>query len=164
MTKPSTVIGGDDITDLLSPLLGLPGALLPVLHAVQDRFGHVPPAVVPRIAKALNLSRAEVHGVISYYHHFRQTPGGRHILRLCRAEACQAVGADALAAHVRHSLAIDFHETSADGVLTLEPAYCLGQCAIGPALLIDDDIHARVTPDRFDRLIAQLREGAGGAA
>jgi formate dehydrogenase subunit gamma len=95
--------------------------------------------------------------VITYYHHFRDHPAGRHTLRLCRAEACQAVGAEKLAEYARQRLGCDFHETSADGAVTLEAAYCLGQCATGPALLIDDDIHARVTPERFDALLQSLR-------
>jgi formate dehydrogenase subunit gamma len=131
--------------------------LLPIRHALQDRFGYVPETAIPLVAKALNLSRAEVHGTVTYYHHFRQHSAGRHVVYLCRAEACQAVGADALVAHARQSLGCDFHETSKDKAVTLEPAYCLGQCAIGPAMLIDDEIHAKITPARFDRLMAGLR-------
>ena len=152
-----TVLADDEISAVIGPLSKLPGALLPILHALQDRFGHVPESAVPLVAKALNLSRAEVHGTITYYHHFRQHPAGRHVLHLCRAEACQAVGADALAEHAKKSLDCDFHGTTKDNTLTLEPAYCLGQCAIGPSLLIDDEIHAKVTPARFDALVAGLR-------
>ena len=147
----------DDISSVIGPLKDKPVALLPVLHALQDRFGHVPENAVPLVAKALNLSRAEVHGVITFYHHFRRHPAGRHVVHLCRAEACQAVGADALAEHARKSLGCDFHGTTADRAVTLEPAFCLGQCAIGPALLIDDEIHAKVTPARFDGLMKSLR-------
>jgi formate dehydrogenase subunit gamma len=150
-------LADDEISAVIGPLTKLPGALLPILHALQDRFGHVPESAVPLVAKALNLSRAEVHGTLSYYHHFRQHPGGRHVLHLCRAEACQAVGADALAEHAKKSLGCDFHETTKDKSVTLEAAYCLGQCAIGPSLLIDDEIHAKVTPARFDKLVAGLR-------
>ena len=153
----STTIADDEIQSVIAPLASLPGALLPILHALQDKYGHVPKQSVPLIATALNLSRAEVHGVITYYHHFRDHPAGRHTLRLCRAEACQAVGAEKLAEYARQRLGCDFHETSADGAVTLEAAYCLGQCATGPALLIDDDIHARVTPERFDALLQSLR-------
>ncbi|MDK9704445.1 MAG: NAD(P)H-dependent oxidoreductase subunit E [Sulfuritalea sp.] len=127
----------------------LPGALLPILHEIQEALGHIPPESVPLIAKELNLSRAEVHGVISYYHHFRQTPPGRHIVRVCCAEACQAVGGEALAEHARARL------EGSD--LSLEPVYCLGLCAIGPALQIDETtLHAKVTPKKFDALIDAL--------
>ena len=136
----------------LARLKDLPGALLPVLHAVQEALGYVPPDAVPLIAHGLNLSRAEVHGVISFYHHFRTRPVGRHVLQLCRAEACQARGAAALEAHARARLGIDFHETTADGALTLEPAYCLGNCALGPAGIIDGRLHGRLTADRIDSL------------
>jgi formate dehydrogenase subunit gamma len=132
----------------------LAGALLPVLHGVQDRLGWVPPRAVPLIAFELNLSRAEVHGVLSFYHYFRQTQPGRQVIYLCRAEACQAVGALALEAHVRRRLGVEFHATSADGRFTLEPVYCLGNCACGPSLLIDKELHARVTPASFDELIS----------
>ena len=138
-----------------------PGALLPILHAVQDALGHVPPAALPSIAHALNLTRAEVHGVVSFYHHFRATPPGRHVVRLCRAEACQARGARALEAHAKQSLGIDFGVTSADGAVTLEAVYCLGNCGCGPSLLVDaDELHANVTPARFDALLCALREVA----
>ena len=126
-----------------------PGALLPILHEIQDALGFVPPEAVPLIARALNLSRAEVHGVIGYYAHFRQEPPGRHVVRVCCAEACQAVGGQALAEHARTRLA--------GSELTLEPVYCLGLCACGPSLQIDETtLHARVTPEKFDALIEAL--------
>ena len=152
-----TALADDEISAVIGPLKDLPGALLPILHALQDRFGHVPETSVPLVAKALNLSRAEVHGVITFYHHFRQHPVGRHVVHVCRAEACQAVGADALVAHAKQTLGCDFHGTTTDNALTLEPAYCLGQCAIGPAMMIDEEIHAKVTPARFDSLMKSLR-------
>jgi formate dehydrogenase subunit gamma len=133
------------------------GPLLPVLHAIQDRLGWVPPRVVPLVAFELNLSRAEVHGVLTFYHYFRQTQPGRKLIYLCRAEACQAVGAAALEAHAKRALGVDFHGTSADGSFTLEPVYCLGNCACGPSLMIDKELHARVTPERFDALLASAR-------
>lgn len=133
------------------------GALLPILHGIQDAIGYIPPETVPLIADGLNLSRAEVHGVISYYHHFRTVPAGRQLVQVCRAEACQARGADALIAHVHASLGCDFHETTADGEVSLEPAYCLGQCSIGPAIQIGERLHARVTPERFDALVNAKR-------
>lgn len=135
----------------------MPGALLPILHGVQETVGYIPGDAVQLIADGLNLSRAEVHGVITYYHFFRQTPPGRTVVQVCRAEACQSVGCDALAAHAKTTLACDFHETSADGAFTLEAVYCLGQCATGPAVMIGDDIHARVSPAKLDRLINAKR-------
>jgi len=156
----TVIIVDEDISAIVAPLKDIPGALLPILHALQDRFGHVPESAVALVAKALNLSRAEVHGTITFYHHFRQHPAGRHVVHVCRAEACQAVGADALVAHAKQSLGCDFHQTTKDNAITLEPAYCLGQCAIGPAMLIDDEIHAKVTPARFDSLVKGLRGGA----
>jgi formate dehydrogenase subunit gamma len=140
-------------------LQGLPGALLPILHAVQDAIGFVPPEAVQLIASELNLSRAEVHGVVTFYHYFRTRRGGRHVVHLCRAEACQALGAAALEAHAKKSLGVDFHATSADGAVTLEPVYCLGNCALGPALMIDDELKGRVSAERFDELMAPLRAG-----
>lgn len=137
-----------------------PGALLPLLHALQDELGYVPPAAVPLIADALNLSRADVHGVISFYHHFRSTPPGRHVLRLCRAEACQAVGAAALERHAQQRLGIGYHATSADGAISLEPVYCLGNCAAGPALMLDADVHGCMTPARLDQLLQACRAPA----
>lgn len=135
-----------------------PGCLLPILHAVQDELGCIPPETVQTIAEILNLSRAEVHGVITFYPHFRSEPAARHVVQLCRAEACQAMGADALAGHARARLGCDFHEHSADGAVTLEPVYCLGLCAQSPAMLIDGRPHARVTPQRFDRLLGRALE------
>jgi formate dehydrogenase subunit gamma len=136
----------------------LPGALLPLLHDIQEALGFVPPAAVPLLATALNRSRAEVHGVLTYYHFFRQQPAGRHVLRICRAEACQANGAEALLEHARRVLGCADHATTADGAFTLEPVYCLGQCACGPALWLDaDELHARMTPEKLDALIADKR-------
>lgn len=134
-----------------------PGALLPVLHAVQDALGHVPREAIALIAFELNLTRAEVHGVVSFYHWFRATRPGHHVLHLCRAEACQALGAVALEAHAKSSLGVDFHGTTVDGAVTLEPVYCLGNCALGPSLMIGERLCGRVTPARFDQLIADLR-------
>jgi len=132
------------------------GPLLPILHAVQKVLGYVPPAAVPLIAQELNLSRAEVHGVISFYHYFRRQPAGRHTIYICRAEACQAMGARALQAHAQKKLGIAMHETTADGMLTLEPVYCLGNCACAPSLLVDGELHGRVDAQRFDVLLGEL--------
>lgn len=135
-----------------------PGALLPVLHAVQDALGHVPKDAIALLAQELNLSRAEVHGVVTFYHGFRSEAPGRHVIQLCRAEACQAVGAMQLEAHAKRTLGIDFHATTSDGALTLEPVYCLGNCALGPSVMIDGDkLCGRVTAQRFDQLVGDLR-------
>lgn len=131
-----------------------PGGLLPLLHAIQDRIGYVPDEAVPVIAAALNLSRAEVHGVITFYHLFRTEAPGKQVLYLCRAEACQAMGARALEEHVKQKLNIDFHETTADGRFSLEPVYCLGNCACSPAIMLDETVHGRVSPDRIDELLS----------
>jgi formate dehydrogenase subunit gamma len=148
----------DAVMQALAAHRDRPGALLPVLHAVQDALGYVPPASLAAIARALNLSRAEVHGVATFYPHFRSTPPGRTMVRICRAEACQALGARALEAHARRSLGIDFHETTRDGAITLEPVYCLGNCGCGPSVLIGhDELHANVTPAVFDDLIKPAR-------
>jgi formate dehydrogenase subunit gamma len=132
----------------------LEGSLLPILHAIQDRLGWIPPRTLPLIAHELNLSRAEVHGVVTFYHYFRQHKPGQHVIYLCRAEACQAVGAVSLEAHAKRALGTEFHGTSGDGRYTLEPVYCLGNCASGPSLMIDRELHGRVTPERFDELVA----------
>ena len=130
-----------------------PGALLPLLHEVQQRLGHLPENCVAPIARALNLSRAEVHGVITFYHHFRQQPPGRHVVQVCQAEACQSMGAEQLMAHARARLHCDAHGRSGDGVFSLEPVYCLGQCANAPAVMLDSSVFARMTRQRFDELI-----------
>jgi formate dehydrogenase subunit gamma len=144
------------IADCIGQYREVPGGLLPLLHAIQARLGFVPADSVPSIAKALHLSRAEVHGVISFYHDFRSEPAGNHILQICRAEACQAVGARALEAHAKSSLGVDFGGTTADGAVTLEAVYCLGNCACSPSVRLDDEIHARVDATRLDELLADL--------
>ena len=132
------------------------GPLLQILHDVQEAFCFVPPDAVPVIANALNLSRAEVHGVITFYHHFRTSPPPRHVVQICRAEACQSMGADALVAHAERVLGCAMHGHSGD--VALEPVFCLGQCATSPAITIDDKLHARVTPEKFDRLVARAKD------
>ena len=134
----------DRIAEILEAHKGLEGPLLPILHAIQEAFGHVPDSAVPQIAAALTLSKAEVHGVISFYHDFRSAPAGRHVLKLCRAEACQTVGADEVADRIKKALGIDWHETTADGRVTLEPVFCLGLCACGPAAMVDGRLVGRV--------------------
>ncbi len=142
-------------SSLIEERKAMPGALLPILHALQERFGYVDAGVVPALAKALNLSRAEVHGVISFYHDFRDRPPGAHVVRLCRAEACQSMGNETLIDHAKQRLGVDFHETTADGRFTLEAVYCLGNCACAPALTIDNKVYGRVDPGRLDQLLDQ---------
>ncbi|MCW6511621.1 formate dehydrogenase subunit gamma [Lichenifustis flavocetrariae] len=136
--------------EVIAAHVSLDGATLPILHALQHTFGYVPTDAVPMIAEALNLSRAEVHGVLTFYHDFRREPAGRHVVRLCRAEACQAVGAVAVANHAKARLGIDWHGTTDDGRFTLEPVFCLGLCACGPAALIDGEPVAGLDPAALD--------------
>lgn len=139
--------------DAIDHQKNLPGALLPILHEIQDNLGHIPAEAVPLIANELNLSRAEVHGVISFYHYFRQSPPGRHVIQICQAESCQAMGSVALTEHAKKLLEIDFHEVSADQNFSLEPVYCLGNCACSPAIMIGDEVHGRVDNQRLEQLI-----------
>lgn len=148
----------------IDALASMPGALLPILHALQAEFGYVPDEAIPLVAGALNLSRAEVVGVLHFYRDFRTTPGGRHTMQVCRAEACQSVGADALAAHVETRLGVPMGETTEDGAVTLRAVYCLGNCALGPAVMVDGRLHGRVTPERFDTLLAAIEAGTGRPA
>jgi formate dehydrogenase subunit gamma len=144
-----------ELSDILDEYGRQPGPLLLVLHAVQRKFGFVPEGAVPYIAKRLNLSRAEVHGALSFYHHFRRAAPGRHVIQVCRAESCQAMGAERLVRHAQDRLGIQFHQTTPDGEFSLEPVYCLGNCACSPAVMIDEELFGRVTPDRFDALLAE---------
>lgn len=133
-----------------------PGALLPILHAIQNRVGYVPEGAVPIIADMLQQSRAEIHGVISFYHHFRTAPCGSNVVQVCRAEACQAMGGRELEAHVNKRLGVEYHATTLDNEFTLEPVYCLGNCACAPSIRVNDDIHGRMSPQKFDRLVDRL--------
>jgi len=144
------------VSSIVEALKHQRGALMPILRRIQDDLGWVPPASIPLIARELNLSRAEVHGVVSFYHDFRHEPPGRNIVRICRAESCQAMGSVALANHVRERLGIDFGNTTADGQVTLEAVYCLGNCACSPAVVINDELIGRVTPERFDAALSSL--------
>jgi formate dehydrogenase subunit gamma len=159
MSTPQTHLTNDpradgdfafEVAQIIADHDGLEGPLLPILHAVQARFGHVPAAAHAPIANALNITRAELHGVLSFYHDFRDRPAGRHVLRICRAEACQAMGGAALADRVRDLLGVDWHGTTADGRVTLEPVYCLGLCACAPAAMLDGQVMGRVDPARLD--------------
>jgi formate dehydrogenase subunit gamma len=145
------------VAEILADHAGREGPLLPILHDVQAAFGHVPQAALPQIAKALNISKAEVHGVMSFYHDFRAEKAGAHVVKLCRAEACQAVGADRVAAHAKGALGVDWHGTTADGRVTLEPVFCLGLCACGPAAMVDGRLVGRVDEARLDGLLAGVR-------
>jgi formate dehydrogenase subunit gamma len=146
----------EDFSDILDEYQHVPGPLLLVLHAVQRKLGFVPAEAVPYIAERLNLSRAEVHGVLSFYHHFRRAAPGRHVVQVCRAESCQAMGAEQLAQHAQQRLGIQFHETTPDGEFSLEPVYCLGNCACSPAVMIDEELFGRVSAEQFDALLAEL--------
>jgi formate dehydrogenase subunit gamma len=138
----------------------LPGALLPILHALQDEFGYVDKAAVPLIAETLNISHAEVHGVIGFYHDFRHAPAGRHILKMCRAESCQAMGCESMIRHVEKRLGVRLGETSADQNFTVEPVYCLGNCALSPAVMLDGKLYGRVSVEVADFLIDRAQRQA----
>ncbi|MBY3071827.1 formate dehydrogenase subunit gamma [Rhizobium laguerreae] len=142
---------------IVADLRFLEGPLLPILHEVQQEFGYVPQEAMPVIAEELNLSRAEVHGVVTFYHDYRDHPAGRHVLKLCRAEACQSMSADALAERVKALLGIDFHQTTLDGGVTLEPVYCLGLCACAPAAMLDGEVYGRVDDQTAAELVAEAR-------
>ena len=137
----------------------MPGALLPLLHAIQDDIGYVPEDSYLPISKALALSIAEVHGVVTFYHHFRRHPVGKHILQICRAESCQAMGSAKLEAQVKKTLGIDFHETTQDGTVTLLPVYCLGNCACSPAVMLDDEVYGRMDADKVAELVNEVCHG-----
>lgn len=145
------------VGEILNDHKGMEGSLLPILHAIQAEFGHVPQAALPIIAQDLNLSKAEVHGVMSFYHDFRETPAGQHVLKLCRAEACKSVGADRVAAHAQRALGIEWHETTTDGRVTLEPVFCLGLCACAPAALVDGKLVGRVDEAKIDAILGGLK-------
>ena len=133
------------------------GALLPILHALAEEFGYIDEAAEPLIAEALNISRAEVHGVVTFYHDFRREPAGRHVLKLCRAEACQAAGGEAMAAHAEALLGTAMGETAADGSVTLEPVYCLGLCACAPSAIFDGRVIGRLDRDKLNALLEEAR-------
>ncbi|WP_292898424.1 formate dehydrogenase subunit gamma [Nitratireductor sp.] len=133
------------------------GPLLPILNGIQRELGYVPRESLPIIAEALNLSRAEVYGVVSFYHDYREKPAGRHVLKLCRAEACQSMGGDAVAEKLQKLLGIRFHETSADGAVTLEPVYCLGLCACAPSAMLNGEVIGRLDEARAEEIAAEVR-------
>jgi len=141
--------------EIIAAEQGREGPLLPILHGFMEAFGYVPEPAVPMVAEALNLSRAEVHGVLTFYHDFRREPAGRHVVKLCRAESCQASGCEDLAAHLEEKFGIGFGETTSDGEVTLEPIYCLGLCAMSPAAMIDDRIVARLDTRKLDAALGE---------
>ena len=142
------------VSTAIQKYVDTPGGLMPLLHEIQGSLGHIPQDSVATIASAMGLSRAEVHGVISFYHDFHTTPQGKTTIHVCRAEACQAMGARALESHAKERLGIEFGETTPDGEYTLQAVYCLGNCACAPSIRIGDDVHARVSKERFDELVA----------
>ena len=155
MTSHTHQPAPDEIQALIDGQLHLEGPLLPILHALQGAFGHVPQAALPLIAATLNLTQAEVHGVMSFYHDFRDLPAGRHVVRICRAEACQAMGEAAVSEAALARLGVGWHGTSANGAVTIEPVYCLGLCACGPAAMVDGKVVGRVDPARMDAILAE---------
>jgi formate dehydrogenase subunit gamma len=145
------------ISEIIDHCRHLEGPMLPILHKVQEEFGYIPESAKQIIAQALNLSRAEVHGVVTFYHDFRDHPAGRHTLKLCRAEACQSMGCESLAEKAKAKLGIDWHETTADGAVTLEPVFCLGLCAQAPAAMLDGELYARLDEDCLNDIVAEVR-------
>jgi len=159
MTKPAGRVDNLNeqiILDIIYPLRDQPGALIPILHNIQLLMGFVPRTAVPLIARELNISRADVHGVISFYHYFRSSKPGKHVIRVCRAESCQAMGSVALERHVKNTLNINYHETTKDGSFSLEPVYCLGNCACSPSITIDDEVVGDMDAKKFDKILKSL--------
>ncbi len=135
----------------------VPGGLLPLLHAIQDDIGYVPESIYPNISSAMALSVAEVHGFVTFYHHFRTHQKGKHVLQICRAESCQAMGCSKLEEKIKQMLAIDYHETTIDKTISLEPVYCLGNCALSPAVMMDEEVYGRVDVEKMAELISEAR-------
>jgi len=156
MPAPTPAPSTEEIREIVAGQLHLEGPLLPIFHALQETYAHVPEVALPVIADALNITRAEVHGVMSFYHDFREVPSGRHVVKICRAEACQAVGADALAARTLEKLGTQWHGTTANGAVTIEPVYCLGLCACGPAAMVGNKVVGRVDDAKMAKLLAEV--------
>jgi formate dehydrogenase subunit gamma len=155
MAHPATAIDAEEINRIVEAHCALEGPLLPILHALQEVFGYVPAQAHEPICDALNITRAELHGVISFYHDYREKPAGQHVLKICRAEACQSVGGAALAEGLLAKLGLDWHGTTANGSVTIEPVYCLGLCACAPAAMMDDRVVGRVDAAKLDKLLAE---------
>ncbi|OOY07184.1 formate dehydrogenase subunit gamma [Thioclava sp. F36-7] len=156
MAQPATVIDDDEIARIVDAHRALEGPLLPMLHALQEAFGYIPTQAHGPICDALNITRAELHGVITFYHDFREKPAGRHVLKICRAEACQSVGGAAVADALLAKLGLEWHDTTANGAVTIEPVYCLGMCACAPAAMVDDRVVGRVDAAKLDKLLAEM--------
>lgn len=156
--QANTLSNDVDVSTLVNRYKAVPGGLLPLLHAIQDTLSYIPETSYTEIAKALNLSVAEVHGVVSFYHHFRTEKPGKHIVQICRAESCQAMGSVDLEAHAKNCLNVDYHQTTTDGEITLEPVYCLGNCALSPAVMIDEELHGRVSQEDFNALVEEVKQ------
>jgi formate dehydrogenase subunit gamma len=156
-TQPASTEIASRTAAVINELKGLEGPLLPILHGIQDEFGYVPGESLLVIADLLNLTRAEVHGVVTFYHDYRNHPAGRHVLKLCRAEACQSMGGDAMAAKMQQLLGIGFHETTKDGAVTLEPVYCLGLCACAPSAMLDGEVIGRLNAEKVEEIAAEVR-------
>jgi formate dehydrogenase subunit gamma len=144
-------------SEIIARLKHMQGAALPILHALQETFGCVPEAAVPLVAEALNLSRAEVHGTVTFYHDFRKEPPGRRVLKLCRAESCQAAGGDALVARAEQKLGVTMGETTLDARVTLEPVYCLGLCHSSPAAMLDKHVYGMLDEAKLDALVKEVQ-------
>lgn len=155
--KTSVDWNPDRAAAIIAEYAGREGPTLLILQALQAAFGHVPEAAIPMVAQALNLSRAEVHGVFTFYHDLRDQPAGRHVLKLCRAEACQAAGCESLVAHAESKLGVAMGETTADRRVTLEPVYCLGLCATAPSAMLDGRVVGRLNQPRLDALVAEAQ-------
>jgi len=147
----------DKVSECIERFKDKPGALLPLMHAIQDNIGYIPEDCYPQIAKAYNHSVAEVHGFVTFYHHFRRHSAGKNVLQICRAESCQSMGSDAIEAYCKQTLGIDYHQTTEDNLITLEPIYCLGNCACSPAVMINDEVIGRVTKEKINDLIKKLK-------
>lgn len=161
LTKPEMSPDAERARDVCNRHGNRPDELIEILHELQEEIGYVPESVIPVIAKAINLSRAEVHGVVTFYHDFHRAPAGRHVVKICRAESCQSMNGEALCNHAKASLKAGFGETTADGSVTLEAVYCLGNCALSPAVMIDGQLYGRVDARRFDAIMQEtLNEAA----
>ena len=147
----------DKVSECIERFKDKPGALLPLMHAIQDNIGYIPEDCYPQIAKAYNHSVAEVHGFVTFYHHFRRHSAGKNVLQICRAESCQSMGSDAIEAYCKQTLGIDHHQTTEDNLITLEPIYCLGNCACSPAVMINEEVIGRVTKEKINDLIKKLK-------
>lgn len=158
MTLASTLSAADleKITAHIQAHANVPGGLTPLMHAIQDDIGYIPEEIYPKVSKAMALSVAEVHGFVTFYHHFRTHPVGKHVLQVCRAESCQAMGSEKLEADIKSKLGVDYHGTTADGEITLLPVYCLGNCACSPAVMMDEEVYGRVDMEQVEEIVSEV--------